>query len=186
MRPPAEGTKGTSDEVGRLSAEVDRLSMRLRDAVDDAQYARKRARELETRLQAVLDSNHHWYVRAGELERELARVMRSKSWTLTAPLRATRRSGIAIVKWPVKRAVLLVIGRLYAMPALWSFASVRMKRHPWLFGHLKALAVSTGTVPSPPQAMPAATEVAPHEQGMSAYQRRIRARILHGRKIACA
>src|SRR5690606_25657 len=74
---------------------------------------------LEQRLGEVLDSNHQWFVRAGALERQVAAFEASRSWRLTAPLRALRRGSVTGTKQLLRVPMLATMRTLARHPRLW-------------------------------------------------------------------
>lgn len=140
---------------------------------------------LEARLAEVLDSNHQWFMRAGEFERRISAFEASRSWRLTAPLRALRRGPVAVTKGLVRAPVLATMRALKRHPRLWAAVSQRLKAHPRLFNRLKASALAANVVQAPAYAPPDAGVALRRSQekdrrDISAYQLRLRRRIRSG------
>lgn len=183
---------GAGKQIQVLSAELSSARAELTASLGTAHHWYQAHENVSAALEAtqkrlsdVLDSNHAWFIRAGELERAVTRIEASRSWRLTAPVRALRRITVAVAKATIKPPLFLAIRLVRGNPALWAVASRRLKAHPRLFSRLKSSALAAGVVPAPvavptqPSTRPLAAQSS-GDADLSAHQRRILQRIRPG------
>lgn len=144
------------ESVQKAEAKADALAVQLVNSQRKGALLQKKQEAVYTELSLLRKSNHHWYTRAHVLETEYAGLLGSRSWAVTAPMRAARRLALR----PVRAVALATMSALARHPAAWRRMAALLDRSPSLAGRLRALAI-TGAVSKVPAVaeVPASTAV---------------------------
>ncbi|MBN6109990.1 methyltransferase domain-containing protein [Xanthomonas bonasiae] len=139
------GATDEEDRLQRLSAKHGLLVCEIRTKQRDIVALEDELLSLRAKLDESLSNAHSWFVRASERDAQLKKLVASRSWRLTRPL----RFGVRAVQSPrqtARRILLAVMHRAVARPRLMRAIKPLLRGLPAFRGRLRMMAIQNGIV----------------------------------------